>query len=141
MCLIPIEYINLCKLVFLDFSIELFKFFTDNSPQPSRFFIKLKSSLKISCGFLSNFKFQNFSTTFFPNPSILRASLEIKCFIFSIDILSHPKPSFVHLLTASNFLVVLLNSLIVLDPQDGHFVGNLKGFELLFLLDMSTSIT
>ena len=44
-------------------------------------------------------------------------------------------------LTASNFFVVLLNSLIVSDPQDGHFFGKTKDFELLFLFVLSTFIT
>ena len=46
-----------------------------------------------------------------PNPSIFKASFEIKCFIFSTAIFSHPYPSFVHLLTASYFLVSELNKI------------------------------
>ena len=44
----PREYINLSKVVFLEFSIEYFKFETDNFPQPSSFSIFLKSISKIS---------------------------------------------------------------------------------------------
>ena len=65
----------------------------------------------------------------------------MKCFNFSIEILSHPKPSFVHRLTASYFFVELLNSFNVFDPHDGHFVGNTKNFESFFLFALSTSIT
>ena len=43
-------------------------------------------------------------------------------------ILSHPKLSFVHRLTASYFFVVLLNSFVVLEPQDGHLFGKLNNF-------------
>ena len=87
------------------------------------------------------FKFHNFSTTFLPKPSIFIASLEIKCLIFSIAILSQPYPSFVHLLTASYFFVVLLYSLSVLEPHDGHFDGKRKDLEFFNLLLLSTSIT
>ena len=55
---------------------------------------------------------------------MFKASLDIKCFNFSIDIFSHLYPSDEHLLTASNFLVKLLKSLIILEPQDGHLLGN-----------------
>ena len=44
-------------------------------------------------------------------------------FNFSIEILSQSYPSLEHLLTASFFFVIKLNSLIVFDPQDGHFQG------------------
>ena len=71
-----------------------------------------------------NFKSQNFSTTFLPNPSILKASFETKCLIFSIAIFSHLYPSLEHLFTASHFFETLLKSLTILDPQDGHFIGN-----------------
>ena len=86
------------------------------------------------------FNSQNFSITFFPRPSIFNASLEIKCLSFSIAIRSQSKLSFVHLLTASYFFDILLNSLTVLDPHDGHFSGNLNNLEFL-LLFLSTLIT
>ena len=63
---------------------------------------------------------------FFPNPSILNASLDTKCFNFSIEILSQSYPSLEHLLTASSFLVIVLNSLIVFDPQEGQFFGKIN---------------
>ena len=44
-------------------------------------------------------------------------------------------------LTASNFFVNLLNSLIVSDPHEGHFVGKVKDFNLLPLFVLSTSMT
>ena len=87
---------------------EYFKFCIDCLPQPSRFSIFLKSKLNISCGNFIKLKFQKFSTIFFPNPSILNASLETKCFNFSIAIFSHLYPSLEHLLTASSFLVIKL---------------------------------
>ena len=87
------------------------------------------------------FKSQNFSTTFFPKPSMFIASLEIKCFIFSIAIFSQVKLSFVHLLTASNFFVVLLYSFSVFDPQDGHFNGKINLLNFFFLFLKSTSST
>ena len=43
----------------------------------------------------------------------------MKCLIFSIAILLQVYPSLIHLLTASNFLVILLNSFSVLEPQEG----------------------
>ena len=45
-------------------------------------------------------------------------------------------PSLEHLLTASFFFVIKLNSLIVLDPQEGHLFGkiNLKLFFGLFFI-------
>ena len=67
----------------------------------------------MSCGSLIKLSSQNFSTIFFPNPSILKASFETKCLSFSFAIRLHSKPLSGHRLTASNFLVVLLNSLIV----------------------------
>ena len=79
-----------------------------------------------------SFNFQKFSTTFFPKPSILSASFDIKCFIFSIEILSQLKLSLLHLLTASYFLVILLNSLTVLDPHEGHVIGNSNGTDFFF---------
>ena len=54
---------------------------------------------------------------------MLKASFETKCLIFSIVTFSHSKPSLEHLLTASCFFVVVLYSLIVFEPQDGHLVG------------------
>ena len=46
-----------------------------------------------------------------------------------------------HLLTASFFFVIKLNSLIVFDPQDGQFFGNIN-FELSFdLFFISTDNT
>ena len=72
---------------------------------------------------------------------MFNASLDIKCLIFSIAIFSQSKPSLVHLLTASYFFVVLLNSFSVLEPQDGHFVGKLNFFEFFFLFFKSTSNT
>ena len=72
---------------------------------------------------------------------MLSASFDTKCFIFSIEIFSHLKPSLVHRLTASCFLVWELYSLIVFDPQDGHFRGKTNFFDSFFLLDRSTEIT
>jgi len=95
-------------------------------PQPSRFSIFLKSKLNISCGNFIILSFQKFSTIFLPKPSILKASLETKCFNFSITIFSHSYPSLEHLLTASSFFVTLLNSLIVLEPHEGHFFGKIN---------------
>ena len=65
----------------------------------------------------------------------------MKCLSFSIAIFSHPKLSFMHLLTASYFFVTVLNSLIVFEPQDGQIVGNLNFLELFDLFVLSTSIT
>ena len=65
----------------------------------------------------------------------------MKCLIFSIAILLQVYPSLVHLLTASNFLVILLNSFSVLDPQEGHIVGNINLFCVFFLFLRSTSKT
>ena len=45
MCLIPKENINLSRLIFFVFSIEVFKFFEDSFPHPSKFDILLKSKL------------------------------------------------------------------------------------------------
>jgi len=64
---------------------------------------------------------------------MFKASLETKCLIFSIAIFSHSNPSLEHLLTASVFLVMLLYSLIVAEPHDGHFLGKIN-FELFFIL-------
>ena len=86
-------------------SIENFKLDTDNCPQPSNVFIFSYSKLKISFGNLTKLSSQKFSTIFLPNPSILKASFETKCLIFSIAIFSHLYPSLVHLLTASFFLL------------------------------------
>ena len=44
---------------------------------------------------------------------ILKASFDTKCLSFSFAILLHSKPLSGHLLTASNFFVILLNSFIV----------------------------
>ena len=85
----------------------------------------------MSLGLLINLSFQKDSTIFFPRPSILNASLETKCLIFSIEILSQSKLSFLHLLTASNFFVILLNSLIVSEPHDGHNFGKINFFAAL----------
>ena len=87
-CLIPNEYISLSREIFFFWLIEYFKFCIDCWPQPSSFSIFLKSNLKISCGNFSNLSFQKFSTIFFPKPSILKASLDTKCFNFSIAIFS-----------------------------------------------------
>ena len=76
-----------------------------------------------------NFKSQNFSTTFLPNPSILKASFETKCLIFSIAIFSHLYPSLEHLCTASYFFEILLKSLITLEPHEGQFFGNKNFFD------------
>ena len=95
-------------------------------PQPSRFSIFLKSKLNISCGNFIKLSFQKFSTIFLPKPSILKASLDTKCFNFSIAIFSHSYPSFIHLLTASFFFVIILNSLIVFEPHDGHLIGKIN---------------
>ena len=76
----------------------------------------------MSSGFFIKFNVQKFSTTFFPSPSIFKASFDIKCFIFSIAIFSHSNPTFVHLLTASCFFVVRLNSFTVSDPHEGQFI-------------------
>ena len=66
---------------------------------------------------------------FFPKPSIFKASFDTKCLIFSIETFSHSYPSLGHLLTASSFFVVKLNSFIVCNPQDGHLSGKLNFFE------------
>ena len=47
-----------------------------------------KSKKKISCGNLTTLSTQNFSTIFLPNPSMLKASFDIKCFNFSTEIFS-----------------------------------------------------
>ena len=65
----------------------------------------------------------------------------MKCLIFSIAIFSHSYPSFVHLLTASYFFVVLLNSLIVFEPQEGQESGKINFFDFLSLFFKSTNIT
>ena len=109
-------------------------------PQPSRFSIFLKSKLNISCGNFIKLRFQKFSTIFLPNPSILNASLETKCFNFSIAIFSHSYPSLEHLLTASSFFVTLLNSLIVIEPHEGHFLGKINFNNFLSLLALSTEV-
>ena len=85
----PKANINLLSVTSLDLLIEYFKFATDWGPHPSKFSISLKSNLKISCGKRINLFSQNFSTTFFPSPSMFKASLETKCLIFSIAIFSH----------------------------------------------------
>ena len=72
---------------------------------------------------------------------MFKASLDIKCLSFSIDILSHSYPSDEHRCTASNFFVNSLNSLIIFDPQDGQCFGKLNSFELLSRLSKSTEIT
>ena len=80
--------------------------------------------------------FQKFSTIFLPKPSILNASLDTKCLIFSIATFSHSKPSLEHLLTASIFLVTLLYSFIVFEPQEGQLPGNINltlFFDLLLI--------
>ena len=87
-----------------------------------------------------NFRLQKFSTIFFPKPSILNASLETKCLIFSLEIFSHSNPSLEHLLTASFFLVTKLKSLIVEDPHEGHFVGNINFLEFFSLLWISIEV-
>ena len=117
---------SLWSETFFDFSIDTLRLFTDCLPHPSNCSIILKFKLNISCGVFIKFKFQNFSTTFLPSPSIFNASLDMKCFNFSIAILSHPNPSFRHLLTASYFFVILLYSLIVSEPHDGHFNGKVN---------------
>ena len=71
---------------------------------------------------------------------MLKASFETKCFNFSIAILSQSKPLSGHLLTASYFFVILLNSFTVLNPQ-GHFVGKINFFISLSLLSLSTETT
>ena len=94
----------------------------------------------MSWGNFIRFKSQNFWTIFFPKPSILKASFETKCFNFSIETFSHSKPSLEQRLTASFFFVVLLNSFIVFDPHEGHFVGNtnLLDFDNLFFKSTDT---
>ena len=90
----------------------------------------------MSCGNFINFIFQKFSTIFFPKPSILNASFDTKCLIFSIAIFSQSYPSLVHLLTASFFFVIKLNSFTVLEPHEGQFFGkaNLRlSFNLFFI--------
>ena len=69
---------------------------------------------------------------------MLNPSLETKCFNFSIAIFSHSYPSLEHLLTASSFLVILLNSLIVFELHDGHFFGKINFGDFLSLLVLST---
>ena len=93
------------------------------------------------CGNLTKFNLQKFSTIFLPKPSMLNASLDTKCLIFSIAIFSHSKPSLVHRLTASSFFVMKLYSLIVFDPQEGHSEGNINFFDSLFLSFKSTETT
>ena len=132
---------NLSRLIFFDFSIAYFKFDTDKSPHPSNSFILSKSILKISCGNLTILSSQNFSTIFFPNPSIFNASFDTKCFMFSIAIFSHWKFSFVHLLTASYFLVNSLKSFTVFEPHEGHLFGNIYFVDLASLLSLSTETT
>ena len=117
---------------------ENFKFSIDCLPQPSRFSIFLKSKLNISCGNFIKFRLQKFSTIFLPKPSILNASLETKCFNFSTAIFSQSYPSLEHLLTAYSFFVILLNSLIVLEPHEGHFLGKINFNNFLSLLVLST---
>ena len=107
---IPSEKIKRSIETFLLFSIEFFKLIIDFSPQPSILFKTLKSKLKISYGYLINFFVQKFSTTFFPNPSILNASFETKCFSFSFNISLQLKFESGHLVIASFFLVLVLNS-------------------------------
>ena len=69
---------------------------------------------------------------------MLNASFETKCLIFSILTFSHSYPSLEHRLTASVFLVVLLNSLIVVEPRRTIF-GKINFFELIGLF-LSTDI-
>ena len=61
-------------------------------------------------------------------------------FNFSIETFSHSYPSLEHLLTASSFFVVKLNSFIVFEPQDGHLVGKINFFEFFPLLSRLTEI-
>ena len=82
----PIEKINLSNSMVFELSIAFFRLLIDNSPHPSRSSIFFKFIVKISEGFLINCNSQNLSTTFFPSPSILKASLDTICFNFSLAI-------------------------------------------------------
>ena len=88
MCLIPMEKINLSRAIDFDLLIAFLRLFIESSPHPSRLTIFLKSNLKISEGSRINFNSQNWSTTFFPSPSMLSASLETICLSFSFAIYS-----------------------------------------------------
>ena len=92
----------------------------------------------MSYGYLINCLFQKFSTTFFPKPSIFKTSFDTKCFNFSFKISLQLNFGSGHLVTASLFFLLILNSLTVLVPQDGHLVGKLNFPLLLFLFDKST---
>ena len=67
---------------------------------------------------------------------MFNASFETICFNFSfaINLQSYP---FVHLLTASYFFVVKLNSLIVFDPHEGQFSGKINFLEFFNLFFIS----
>ena len=69
---------------------------------------------------------------------MFKASLETKCFNFSIRISSQSKLVSGHLVTASFFFVLMLYSLITFTPQDGHLFGKLNFLEPLLLFDLST---
>ena len=56
-------------------------------------------------------------------------------------IFSQLYPSEEHLLTASNFLVNLLNSFSTLDPQEGHLFGKIYFVDFEFLFFRSTETT
>ena len=81
---IPNEKIKRSNEIFLLLIIEFFKFTIDFLPHPSNFFNILKSKLKISYEYWINPFLQKLSITFFPSPSILKASLETKCFFARI---------------------------------------------------------
>ena len=79
----PSEKIKRSNEIFLLLIIEFFKLTIDFSPHPSNCFNILKSKLKISYEYLINPFFQKLSITFFPSPSMLKASFDTKCFSFS----------------------------------------------------------
>ena len=130
---------NLSNEIVRDFSIAFFKLLIDNSPHPSNFFSLLYSKSKISDGSFIKFKSQNCSITFFPNPSTLNASFETICFNFSlaVNLQSYPLK---HLRTASNLLVILLNSFLVSAPHK-HFLGKTYFLLPLTLFEVSTETT
>ena len=82
---------NICKPILEDISIETIKKMygfeiNEKSLQNSSKFLQNSSEIP------PNDLLQKSSTIFFPNPSILNASFETKCFNFSIDIFSQSNP-------------------------------------------------
>ena len=107
-CRIPREKIKRSNEISLLILIEFFKLLIDFSPHPSKFFKTFKSKLKISYGYLINFLPQKFSTTFFPKPSIFKASFDTKCFNFSLKISLQLNFISGHLVTASFFFCITI---------------------------------